>query len=283
MSGRGSVDLISLVFVVRPKEAASLPRWLGYAVYGAVLGRLKERDLALAAQIHEGEGPSGLTCSTLMGPREGGMVTPAHGYRIRVTAYRRELARVLDPEAGGLWKVGDWIELEGVSFRVEEVLCEGDPWAGWTGYEVLVETYLSRPKAWPGRMRLRFASPTAFRDGDRWNPLPVPEAVFGHLVEKWNAFAPVLLPASIREMAGARIGVMQFDLSSRTALVKGGIRVGSIGVVTYRVLGGDSYLKAVMRLLGDFARYAGVGILTTMGMGQVRMEEEEGAAGWEET
>ncbi len=275
MSGGGSVDLISLVFVVRPEEAASLPRWLGYAVYGAVLGKLKERDSDLAARIHEGEGPSGLTCSTLMGPREGEMVTPAHRYRIRVTAYWGELARALDPEAGGLWRTGDRIELEGVPFRVEEVLYEGDPWVGRTGYEALVETYLSRPKAWPGRIRLRFASPTAFRDGDRWNPLPAPEAVFGHLMEKWNAFAPVRLPSAVREMARARVGVLRLDLSTRTAQIKGGIRVGSIGVVTYGVLGEDAYLKAVIRLLGEFARYAGVGILTTMGMGQVRIEEEE--------
>jgi hypothetical protein len=58
------MDLISVVWEVRPERAASLPRWLGYAVYGAVLRRLAERDLAQAEEVHEAEGPSGLTCST---------------------------------------------------------------------------------------------------------------------------------------------------------------------------------------------------------------------------
>ncbi|WP_322798447.1 CRISPR system precrRNA processing endoribonuclease RAMP protein Cas6 [Thermoflexus sp.] len=272
----GRSDLISLVFRVRPEAAAPLPRWLGHAVYGAVLQRIAAQDPELAARIHRGEGPAGLTCSTLMGPWEGEGVTPAHDYRIRVTAYAEGVARALDPEGGGLWGVGDVFELAGACFRVEEVIAEGDPWAGRASYMGLVEEYLSRPKPWPRRMRLRFASPTAFRDGERWNPLPLPEAVFGHLVEKWNAFSPVRLPAALREMAAARIAVMRFDLSSRTARApEGGVRVGCIGTVTYGVVGDDGYLRAVMGLLGTFARYAGVGILTTMGMGQVRIEAEE--------
>ncbi len=269
-------DMISVVYEVRPEARAALPRWLGYAVYGAVLRRLGEPHPALAAEIHDEDRPGGLTCSTLMGPREGEAVDPGCRYRIRVTAYRAEVARALDPATGGLWGEGERLELEGVGFRVERVIVEGDPWAGRASYAGLIECYLARPKAWPRQITLRFASPTAFRDGERLNPLPVPEAVFGHLVEKWNRFGPVLLPAALREMAAARVAVMRFDLSSRTVRVRsGGIRVGSIGTVTYGVLGGDRYLTAVMHLLGVFARYAGVGVLTAMGMGQVRVEEGE--------
>lgn len=272
-----AVDLISVVYEVRPEARADLPRWLGYAVYGTVLHRLREQDPALAREVHEEEGPGGLTCSTLMGPREGEAVDPGHRYRIRVTAYRPEVARALDPATGGLWQEGEVFHLEGVGFRVERVIAEGDPWAGRASYAGLVERYLARPKEWPRRLTLRLASPTAFRDGERLNPLPAPEAVFGHLVEKWNRFGPVLLPGALREMAAARVAVMRFDLSSRTVRVaSGGIRVGSIGTVTYGVLGGDRYLTAVMHLLGVFARYAGVGVLTTMGMGQARVEEEVG-------
>jgi len=271
-----AADLVSVVYEVRPEREAPMPRWLGYAVYGAVLRRLAAADPDLAREVHDREGPAGLTCSTLMGPREGEAATPASRYRIRVTAYRPDLAARIGE--GALWGEGEAIELEGVPLRVERVIWDGDPWAGRARYGELVEQYLARPGPWPRRMRMRFASPTAFRDGERLNPLPTPEAVFGHLVEKWNAFGPVRLPGALREAAGARIAVMRFDLSSRTArMPEGGIRVGCVGAATYGVLGEDAYLRAVMWLLGTFARYAGVGILTTMGMGQARVEAEDDA------
>ncbi len=115
-------------------------------MYGAVLRRLAERDPARAAEVHEAEGPSGLTCSTRMGPREGEAVDPGRVYRLRVTAYRPELAPLLDPEGG--CPVGERIELEGVPFRVERVIREGDPWAGWATYEELIERIRRRS---PGR------------------------------------------------------------------------------------------------------------------------------------
>jgi CRISPR-associated endoribonuclease Cas6 len=269
------MDLISVVWEVRPERAASLPRWLGYAVYGVVLRRLAERDAARAGEVHEAEGPSGLTCSTLMGPREGEAVDPGRVYRLRVTAYRPELAPLIDPEEGALWGEGERIELEGVPFRVERVIREGDPWAGWTTYEELIARYGRTPRAWPREVALQFTSPTAFRDGERWNPLPVPEAVFGHLMEKWNRFAPAVLPEALREMVAARVGVARFDLSSRAVRVKEGVRIGCVGQVRYRVLGEDRYLQAMVHLLAEFARYAGVGILTGMGMGQARALREE--------
>jgi CRISPR/Cas system endoribonuclease Cas6 (RAMP superfamily) len=40
-------------------------------------------------------------------------------------------------------------------------------------------------------------------------------------------------------------------------------------------LGEDRYLQAMLHMLAEFARYAGVGILTGMGMGQVRAFREE--------
>lgn len=290
------MDLLSQVLTLHPEHAASLPPRLGRAAYAIVLDRLAAADPALAASLHEGDGPKPVTCSDLMGGREGGAVSPAVAYTLRYTALTAPVAAAL----AAAFSPGDRLDIEGVPFQILDcrlqiadldsaienpqspIRTSPSPWCGSDDYDALAARHLipsgPRPSA---SWSLLFASPTAFKSRGATQPLPLPDLVFGSLVARWNAFAPVALPEDeVRRFAQECIVISRFSLRSAPGWDRGygdrrGIRIGAIGKVTYHALNRDRYWLAVCGLLAAFAKYAGVGIATTMGMGQVRQMEEE--------
>ena len=102
-------------------------------------------------------------------------------------------------------------------------------------------------------------------------PLPLPDLVFGSLVERWNCFAGVAFPAEARRYAAECLAVSRFDLSSRPVAAKeSGLRMGAVGQITYTTLNYDRYWMAVLHTLAAFALFSGVGAGTASGMGQCR-------------
>ncbi|MBN1877715.1 MAG: CRISPR system precrRNA processing endoribonuclease RAMP protein Cas6 [Anaerolineae bacterium] len=279
------MDLLSLVLTLRPAREAALPPRLGRAAHAIVLARIAARDSALAEVIHAGDGPKPLTCSELIGGRYGERaVLPGQGYTLRYTALTAEVSAALSRA----FAVGDTLAFEGVDFCVESLA--PDPlnlslldsptsasWAGADDYEDLAARHLLPSDAAPAnRWSLAFTSPTAFRAQGRTVPLPLPGLVFGSLANRWNAFAPVALPADgVKRYAEEMVDLSRFSLRSAPGWDRGrgeqrGLRVGYIGKVTYSARNRDRYWLSVLGLLTAFACYSGVGVLTTMGMGQAR-------------
>jgi len=120
------------------------------------------------------------------------------------------------------------------------------------------------------------ASPTAFQSQGRTVPLPLPGPFFGSLVQRWNLNSPVALPeAEVRRYAEEMVGVGRYVLRSAPGWDHGqGLRIGAIGRVSFTALNREHYWLSVLGLLAEYARYSGVGALTTMGMGQVRLVED---------
>ena len=105
--------------------------------------------------------------------------------------------------------------------------------------------------------------------------IPLPGLVFGSLVERWNTFSPVVLSPEMRRFGEEVMAISRYRLASQTVESKaGGLRVGGMGTVTYRALGGDRYWLGVMHMLASFAFYSGVGVQTATGMGQARCVEK---------
>ena len=106
-------------------------------------------------------------------------------------------------------------------------------------------------------------------------PLPLPDLVFGSLVDRWNSFSPVVLSPEMRRFGAERLAVSRYRLQSRPVTQKqGALRIGGVGRVTYTALGGDRYWLALLQMLAEFARYSGVGVQTATGMGQARFAIE---------
>lgn len=85
-------------------------------------------------------------------------------------------------------------------FTVSHVCCnaEEEPWSGCTTYETLAaaRSYYNLPSL--RGVLLLFHSPTAFQSKEMHVPVPLPNLVFGSLVDRWNAFSPVTLSPEVR-------------------------------------------------------------------------------------
>ena len=77
------------------------------------------------------------------------------------------------------------LDLDGHGWRVEAraTHAEEHPWAGSASYEQLAAPLLERPAELPTRWELLFAAPVTFRRRGVNMPLPMPELVFGSLLE----------------------------------------------------------------------------------------------------
>ena len=265
--------LISIILTLTSATDAMLPAHLGRANYAATLAALQALDPALGPALHDGEGPKPLTCSGLLnGYRQGDSVRIRAGepYVVRVTGLTPLASQAL--EAALLHqRPTSWL-LADQQFAVVDVCCDAtqDARTGRTTYETLAAAQLLQGGAPPRKVSLNFHSPTSFQSKGMHIPVPLPNLVFGSLVDRWNAFSPVTLSPEVRRFGEEMVALSHYRLESEVVQQKGGAPIiGGVGRATYTALGGDRYWLATMQMLADFALYGGVGVKTTTGMGQV--------------
>ncbi len=264
--------LTSLVLMLGVERPVMLPPYLGRASHAAFLRIIAEADPSLAERLHAPDERRPFTCSDLFGVKrqKGGItVLPGAEAFLRYTGLTAEvshhLRRLVErPPAA--------VELDGVPFTVVGATLDPavHPLAGQSAYQELATRHLLQPSP-EHRAELEFLSPTAFRSGGLNVPLPLPGLVYGGLMEKWNAFAPVAIPAEVRRYAEECLAISRCDISTRPVPGKGeGLQIGFVGRCRYTATNRDRYWLGMVQLLTDFAFYAGVGYQTTVGMGQVR-------------
>ena len=111
-------------------------------------------------------------------------------------------------------------------------------------------------------------------------PLPLPGLVFGGLLDRWNAYAPLQVHPEVRRYAQECLGFGRYRLETALARFgeqgQRGVVSGCTGTCSYSFLSRDRYWMGLVHLLAAFARYAGVGRRTSMGLGQARALEGRG-------
>ncbi|MFQ3663479.1 MAG: CRISPR system precrRNA processing endoribonuclease RAMP protein Cas6 [Chloroflexaceae bacterium] len=266
---------LAIVYTISPLRAGSVPSSLGRATHAAFLRLIRDADADLAGRLHDDEGVKPLTVSNVGGLGSGRLsdVAPDRRYTLRVTLLSEELERMATawtPEALGE------LDLDGQPWRVLARATRGDedPWAGAASYEELAALLLERPGSLPSRWDLSFNSPVTFRRRGMNMPLPLPELVFGSLLDKWNAFAPLALPEEVRRYAEECLAISRYDLRTVASPTSGGaLQIGAVGRCSYIATTGDRYWRAVVTTLARLAFYSGVGAGATRGFGQARLLE----------
>jgi CRISPR-associated endoribonuclease Cas6 len=280
-------DLLSLVLILRPLTAGApqrpLPQWWGRAAQALLLDVVRRADEALAADLHDESGLRPYTASNLMGHFGAGRQPLCEQtYTLRFTALTARLSALLlqAVRPGGVLAPGAALQLDYLPFRVEAVHLDpaGHPWAGQAAYDDFAAGHLVGA-APPRRLTLQLASPTTFHVNGRHLPLPLAEQVFASLLERWNAFAPLALPAETRRFAAECLYLSRYRLNSLAVPVKeGGLRIGAVGEVTYTASVYDRFWLSALYHLAEFARYAGLGSGTGYGLGQARRLPSPGRA-----
>jgi CRISPR-associated endoribonuclease Cas6 len=270
--------LIAIVLTLTSPTDATLPAHLGRANYAATLAALQRLNPALGPALHDGEGIKPLTCSGLLtgaGDHDQIRLRAGATCYVRMTGLTplasEALAAALLHSPPPTWP------LAGHEFVVSNVCCDADqePWSGQTTYETLAAAQLLQPEGLSRKVSLLFHSPTAFQSKGMHIPVPLPNLVFGSLVDRWNAFSPVTLSPEVRRFGEELVALSNYRLESQVVVQKNGAPlIGGVGRATYTALGGDRYWLATMQMLADFALYSGVGVKTTIGLGQVRRVDQ---------
>jgi CRISPR-associated endoribonuclease Cas6 len=298
--------LFATTLDVEAAEGTVIPDWMGERVRGALLGHLKAHDEDLATAAHADRPVQPYTVAWL-GPR--GEIRPGMRGTLRWTALDPVVAGALATRV--LPAIGDTIELSGQAWRVTgrgmpsaappsgatvagaDTLggdapatapvdvpvimgTVGAPWAGSATFEALARTHLVGGRRPPTRVDLVFTTPTTFHSQGRSLPLPLPRLVFGSLIDRWNAYAPLRIDPEVLAVVDQAAIIGRYELRTELVPIGGGVQVGFVGRCGYVLPPGrgirpaDEYAWRVLHLMASYAFFAGIGAKTTMGMGTTR-------------
>ena len=274
--------LYSVVLELSAANTATIPATTGHLAHGLFLDLIKQVDPDLSSRLHDEPGYRPFTVSPLGGAKVQGdsiSLQPGQACRLRVT--------LLD--GGQLWQNLSRCFLEvqpiilrlgAAEFKLNRMLstptADATGWAGFTDWQTLAMT---RARS---TISIHFASPTAFSMGDRQFTLfPEPTLLWDSLLRVWNSYAPHILQidkTALRAFIPHHVVVSDYTLHTATLHFPKYVQKGFVGTCSYLVRQ-EGKEAAQLSVLAEFARYAGVGYKTTMGMGQVRAQDIQAEEG----
>lgn len=121
---------------------------------------------------------------------------------------------------------------------------------------------------------LEFVSPCSFKSFAKDYPFPRPELVFGSVVDKWNQYTDVINfdVNEIRNMANEMIIPDQWQGKTIGLKIDEHRAVKAfVGSFTFNLRQLDEETAKLFILLGEYARFSGIGRLTGQGFGRVKI------------
>lgn len=246
----------------------------GAQLQGAFLNLIQRVDPTLAKELHD-ENSLRRYSLALLNPRPGQIREAGlTSIKLRVACLDDRIYPALLKLALSQDKAA--IRLNKAEFQVSRLVTtpEGpDSWSGFATIEEL-QTVEVGVGGLPKTYTLQFMTPTFFRQGDRDDPMPLPEYVFGSLADRWHVAAPWpdYDSKAFRQLIRGQVTVSHFSGETVSADIGDKLRrTGFIGEVTYRPH--DGLVLAYCNILSRVAFFSGVGAKTSRGMGLVRMKK----------
>jgi len=267
-------EIATFTLHARFTHTNTIPSWLGYASQAAFLAALRDVDAALSAAVHDSHTMKPFTASSLEPAPFTRLqeVSPNNVYILRWTTLHADVTRIaqnaLIPRV-----LQEGLTMHDQPMRIESVDTQTACYAA-----------LVSPEPVPRRLTLRFNSPTGFKQTHPRQksegvpmPLPIPERVFGSLIDRWQLFSDVPIHADLRAWIRENVGVWQHRVQTRhihAERANQGQYTGFMGQVTYELVERTAPFAQQVEALARFATFSGVGIRTTTGMGQTQFVVE---------
>lgn len=260
-------DLARITLHLRPTHPDSIPALTGRASQAWYLNALRTIDPVLSAAIHNGSGQlKAFTTSGILPLPNGELLKllPAQTYRLVITTLHPDLTRLT---LNALLPKWNQIKLHEQPFTVAQADVETRTYAEVLGI------HLQHNQR---RLTMNFVTPTVFkRTGDLQIPLPLPEYVFGNLIDRWTRLAPTTpLHPELRDWIQAHVDIGYHRIGSeRISFERAGkgVLIGFTGSVGFRFHSSEQPFLNQVHALADYARFAGTGAKTTIGLGQIEI------------
>ncbi len=259
--------LTTIVLMLKPNKDSTIKVSHGESAYASALNIIGSFDQELERKIHDGRGAKPLTVSPIWeAPRNGNMLLLKSDktYRWRLTGLNENVSNCLMSLSSKVKQL--WID--NTDFDVIDIYTDNDsdPNAGQSSYKDMLDYWNNIEP--PESFTLKFLSPTTFRDGYNVKPFPVPELVFGSLINTWNAHSSYELSFSKYDIKDL-IMLSNWNGETRSVILEGRKIPCFIGKFTYRAVENLMEIRQIIGLLSDFAFFAGVGNYTGVWTGEV--------------
>lgn len=255
------MDLVKATLTLRPEATRPVEAWSGTATRAWFVNEMTGFDL------EQGDQRRPYALSGLLGmAHERGQPPQLHQNQdvtLRVASIETGLTAALR----NTWLpalVDRDIHIGDTRMRVTAVTIDAE-----TTYADLLRIHSLQSGAVSRRAAMRFESPTAFRSQHMQVLFPLPALVFGSLLDHWNTFSGVQLHPDLRAFAEECVGVSSHNIKTRSVSFDDYHQSGFVGYTRFVLLRGDRYWHGLIHALSAFAYYAGVGIRTTTGFGQI--------------
>lgn len=281
------VNLLAVRLRLKARHEITLAVDQNRACYWLFLRLLEGIDPELAQELQQPNELRPFTVSNLVCPmgfysRGQWRITPEQNCYVRVTGLNHKVVQALQQLATVTptpVMLDDYefelMEVCGAGEEVEPSVVGSQLSTGFSSYSEIVERhfYSTEQKASLSSVfKFKFHSPTTFKLAaqNQELPLPVPELVFGSLLQRWNAFAPGPLPDDSRLFASLKLRLGRYQTQTRLVSIDGQLHNGFVGVVEFRAIScQERFYLQTLNALADFSFYSGVGYKTTAGLGQV--------------
>ena len=266
-------DIAAIDFTLRARKINRVPDWLGRAAQALIYEALHTIHPMVSETVHDlhkwqPRMAKPFTVSNLSGapaPDDLMHLHPDQSLRLRLTT--------LHPHMTG-------ISLNGVVPLLQRHgICLHDQpfWIRHTRKERTTYDDLLNYAGDADEIVFEFTSPTAFKQtGGGYLSDPSPRYILSSLYNRWNSFTDFSLPTSLHDVIQNQLRLIDADVQRRTLSFARG-RKGNIpgfyGTVRIGIQETSTEARRILNALADFAPFSGVGIKTTVGMGQVKKDD----------
>jgi len=239
-------ELVRIEVPGRWEDQAEETVFIGRALQAWFYRELATRDDGLATALHDMSGEKPFSIALRRQP-DVRLVITAYGL---LAPFVQELSRAMPDR---LLLNARWWRREG------EALVERCTWP-----DLAAGLLAPAPES---RATMTFVTPTTFRSRGNYLPLPVPQLVFGGLLERWQTWAPVDLGVEAGTALDG-IVVRRHRLASVAVQLKG-LVPGFVGAAEFEARQSEGPYAGLVGVLARFARFAGVGAKVSTGFGCV--------------
>ena len=263
----------AIIYRLRACNAGLLPIAHGRFMHAAFFAALQQASPELATAIHDNVQAKPFTVSQLqfMQPvnltkdKKNHIISQGCCCKWRVTGWNDEILQVLLN-----LPLGYEIMVGKIKFIVERIVVNQtqDNSAGLVNIDDFMAKCLSVGRV--KEIEFEFLAPVSFRSYKDDYPLPLPDFIWGSLCSKWNQLGTnVLLDENkIKTLASTFLPLSWQGQTKKLFLAKDRGILAFEGKFSFSVKEINSEEQTIIFLLAQFAFFAGVGRLTSQGLGQ---------------
>lgn len=256
----------SLLIKVKAQKTGELKLFTGKKLHGAFLNIIKKADEKLAQELHDKDIPKEFTVSNLFGTSSKGFnLIEGQNYFFRVTFLTDKIYKIFSSEIFKNILKEKGIFIENIPLSIEEIVYKNNKYTG------IMDKIEKRSK----KYKLIFKTPTLFKSGDIFIRFPDITYLFRSLLNKYNLYSKDKINNDILEKL-YEINYEKIDISLKKEFLNKFFIEGFIGEIVVRIDSkNEEFIRDINTLL-NFAFYCGVGTKSSIGFGQVLVEDLDG-------